>query len=59
MQQHISVLSENIPEGTLEWKKIFCCEIIKLIEEEELVNTIAIGTVRVLYNDQLFTKHIF
>jgi len=39
--------------------KLFCCEIIELIDEEELVILIAVGTVRVLYNDHLFLQHIF
>jgi len=56
MQHHFPILFENIPEGTLRRGKLFCCEIIELIDEEELVILIAVGEVRVLNNDHLFTK---
>jgi hypothetical protein len=56
MQHNVSILFENTPEGTLRWGKLFCCEIIELIDEEELFILIAVGKVRVLNNNNLITK---
>jgi hypothetical protein len=57
MQHHFLTLFENIPEETLRWEKIILLWKKNLIiPEGEMVNRFAIGTIRVLYNHDLFTK---
>jgi hypothetical protein len=43
MRRHFPFLFENIPEVTLRREKLFFYENIEFIDEEEFVNTIAIG----------------
>jgi len=59
MQHYFPILFENVPEETLKCEKIFCCENIQVIVEGILVNRFAIVTIRVLYNQKLFTKPDF
>ena len=60
MQHHFPILFENIPEEILRWEKKYCAvENIQVITEGEMVSSYAIGTIRVSYNHNLFTKHGF
>jgi hypothetical protein len=56
MRHHFTVLFENIPDNTLRGRKSFAVKNIQVIAEREIVNRVAVCTMRVLYNHHLFTK---
>ena len=59
MQHYFPILFGNIPDEALRWEKLFFCENIQVIAEEELVNRFPLVTIYVLSNHHLFTKHGF
>jgi hypothetical protein len=36
MQHHFPIHHENMPEVTLRWEKLFCCENIEVIDDGDL-----------------------
>jgi hypothetical protein len=59
MQYHFPILFENIPDETIRLEKLFFCQNMQFIVEEDLGNLFAIVTIRVLSNQHLFTKRVF